>query len=98
MPIPLSPELVLVLPEAQREAAIRALPALPVWNPGPLGPAIVAAQHRVAQHRLDQRRATHVLIGAALLYLAVRLALTLATAAVYIVAIVGVVIVLALIL
>ena len=87
MPIPLSPELVLVLPEAQREAAIRALPAPPVWSPGPLGPAIVAAR----------RRATHALIGAALLYFAVRLLWTLGTAAVYMVTIVGVVIVLTLI-
>ena len=87
MPTSLSPELVLVLPEAQREAAIRALPAFPVWSPGPLGPAIVAVQ----------RRAIHVLVGAALLYLAVRLVLTLATATVYIVTIVSVVIVLSLI-
>jgi hypothetical protein len=38
MPTSLSPELVLVLPESQRAAAIRALPMPEVWSPGPLGP------------------------------------------------------------
>jgi hypothetical protein len=87
MPILLSPELVLVLPEAQRAAAIRALAAPPVWSPEPLGPAIVAAE----------RRTTHTLIGAALLYFAVKFVWTLATAAMYVVTIVGVVIVVTLI-
>jgi hypothetical protein len=87
MPIPLSPELVLVLPEEQREAAIRLLPPPPVWSPGPLGPAVL----------IIARRATHLVVGALLLYFAVRLLWVLGTLAVYVVTIVGVIILLVLI-
>ena len=87
MPMTLSPELVLVLPEAQREAAILALPAPPVWSPGPLGPAIVAARTPAAR----------ALVARALLYFTVRLVWTLGTAAAYVVTIIGVVIALTLI-
>jgi hypothetical protein len=83
----LSPELVLVLPESQRAAAIRALPTPPVWNPGPLGPALRAARRPVLQ----------VLVATALAYFVVRLLWTLTTAAVYVVVFVGMVIVLTLI-
>jgi hypothetical protein len=87
MPIPLSPELVLVLPEEQREAAIRLLPPPPVWSPGPLGPAVL----------LVARRATHLVVGALLLYFMVRLLLVLGTLVAYVVTIVGVIVLLALI-
>jgi hypothetical protein len=87
MPIPLSPELVLVLPEEQREAAIRLLPPPPVWSPGPLGPAVL----------LVARRATHLVVGALLLYFMVRLLLVLGTLVVYVVTIVGVIVLLVLI-
>jgi hypothetical protein len=87
MPIPMSPELALVLPEEQREAAIRLLPPAPVWRPGPLGPAVL----------IVARRATHLVVAALLLYFAVRLLWVLGTLAVYVVTIVGVIILLVLI-
>ena len=87
MPIPMSPELVLVLPEEQREAAIRLLPPAPVWSPGPLGPAVL----------IVARRATYMVVAALLLYFAVRLLWVLGTLVVYVVTIVGVIVLLVLI-
>ena len=82
----LSPELVLVLPESQRAAAIRALPMPEVWSPGPLGPPV----------RVARRGATNVLVANALLYFGAKLVWTIGTAALYVLALVAVVVVLSL--
>lgn len=82
----LSPELVLVLPESQRAAAIRALPLPEVWSPGPLGPPL----------RVARSRATNVLVANALLYFGAKLVWTIGTAALYVLALVAVVVVLSL--
>ena len=82
----LSPELVLVLPESQRAAAIRALPLPEVWSPGPLGPPL----------RVARSGATNVLVANALLYFGAKLVWTIGTAALYVLALVAVVVVLSL--
>ena len=82
----LSPELVLVLPESQRAAAIRALPLPEVWSPGPLGPPL----------RVARSRTTNVLVANALLYFGAKLVWTIGTAALYVLALVAVVVVLSL--
>jgi hypothetical protein len=82
----LSPELVLVLPESQRAAAIRALPMPEVWSPEPLGPPM----------RVTRGLATNVLVANALLYFGARLVWTIATAALYVMAAVAIVVVLTL--
>lgn len=86
MPTSLSPELVLVLPEAQRAAAIRALPTPEFWSPGPLGPPM----------RVARAAATHVLVANALLYFGAKLVWTIGTAALYVLAAVAIVVVLTL--
>ena len=86
MPTSLSPELVLVLPETQRAAAIQALPMPEFWHPGPLGPPI----------RVARAGATHVLVGNALLYFGAKLVWTIGTAALYVLALVAIVVVLTL--
>jgi hypothetical protein len=86
MPTSLSPELVLVLPESQRAAAIQALPMPEVWSPGPLGPPL----------RVAQRGTTHSLVANALLYFGAKLVWTIASAALYVLAAVAIVVVLTL--
>jgi hypothetical protein len=86
MPTSLSPELVLVLPESQRAAAIQALPMPEVWSPGPLGPPMRAARSG----------ATNVLVANALLYFGAKLVWTIGTAALYVLAAVAIVVVLTL--
>ena len=90
MPTSLSPELVLVLPEAQRAVAIRALPMPELWSPGPLGPPVPVRVARTA--------ATHILLGNALLYFVARLLWMIGTAALYVLAAVAIVVVLTLLL
>jgi hypothetical protein len=82
-----SPELVLVLSEAERRAAIQALPPPPIWNPEPLLPVVPAAADAGTQR----------LAATALVYFAAKLVWTVATAAVYAAVIVAVVTMLTLI-
>ena len=77
-----SPELVLVLPDHQRAAAIRALPMFEPWRP--TRPRIEAAA------AVAQSTAFHVLLGTALLYFAARLLVTVGGAAAVVVALVAV--------
>jgi hypothetical protein len=86
MPTTLSPELVLVLPDAQRAAAIQALPMPEVWNPAPLG----------LPSRVVSAPATRALVATALLYFATKLLWTLGTAALYVLAAVAIVVALTL--
>jgi hypothetical protein len=82
----LSPELVLVLPEAQRAAAIRALPLPAIWSPAPLGLA----------SRVARAPTTRVLIGTALLYFVTKLVWTIGTAVLYVLVAVALVVLLTL--
>jgi hypothetical protein len=86
MPTSLSPELVLVLPDEQRAAAIRALPMPEIWSPGPLGPPA----------RALRTGSTRGLVANALLYFAAKLLWTIGTAALYVLAAVAIVVVLTL--
>jgi hypothetical protein len=80
----LSPELVLVLTDEQRTAAIRALPSPPVWQPEPLGAIRTAA-----------RPALRAVLKAALLYFIVKLLWTMGTAVLYVLTLVAVAVVVA---
>ena len=80
----ISPELALVLPDDQRAAAIRALPAPQIWAPGPLGDAALPA------------RAVRAIVASALLYFGAKLLWTVGTAALYVLAAVVIVVVLTL--
>jgi hypothetical protein len=80
----ISPELALVLPEDQRAAAIRGLPAPQIWTPGPLGERVLPA------------RAARAVVASALLYFGAKLVWTVGTAALYVLAAVLIVVVLTL--
>jgi hypothetical protein len=107
----LSPELVLVLPESQRAAAIQALPMPEIWSPGPLGPPLQLArtgmawsgmaqsgvgQSSVARSSVARSGATSALVANALLYFGAKLVWTIGTAALYVLAAVAIVVVLTL--
>ena len=80
----ISPEIALVLPDAQRAAAISALPEAPIWTPGPLGEPVLPP------------RTTQAIVASALLYFGAKLLLTVGTAALYVLAAVVIVAVLTL--
>ncbi len=77
----LSPDLVLVLPPAQRAAAIRALPAFEPWRPRAIAPPTPLAPPRPGLGRV---------LGASLLYFAARFALVVSTAVVLILGVIAI--------